>query len=51
MKRTLYKNNQSLLSVVPAPIAEHFSLEAGDQLDFRIEGRTIRVTPVRRIPG
>lgn len=37
---------KSLGAVVPKGIIEHFGLEVGDKLDFRIDGDYIKVRPV-----
>ena len=48
MKRNLIKMCTSLGSVIPKGIIEHFDLEVGDQIDFRIENDNIKAIPVRR---
>lgn len=46
MKRTLIKMHESLGAVIPKGITEHFGLEVGDKIDFRIENGYIKGTPV-----
>ncbi len=41
MNRKLIKTGGSLIIVIPTGILEHFDLEAGDTIDFRISGEHI----------
>ena len=36
----------SLGAVIPKGITEHFGLEVGDKIDFRIDGDNIKAIPV-----
>ena len=47
MKSTLTSRGQT---VVPAEIRHRFGLTPSDGLEWRVEGTTIRVVPVRRDP-
>lgn len=46
MKRTLVKVHESVNSIIPKGVLEHFGLEVGDKLDFRIDGDHIKAIPV-----
>jgi antitoxin component of MazEF toxin-antitoxin module len=46
MNRSLIKMGASLGAVVPKGIIEHFGLEVGNELDFRIEKDYIKAIPV-----
>lgn len=46
MKRTLQIN---ATCTIPAAVREHFGLQTGDKLDFRIDGKKIIVTPIKMI--
>lgn len=46
MKRKLQNNRDSLYAIIPKGITEHFGLEAGDKIDFRIEKDHIKAIPV-----
>lgn len=37
---------KSLGAVIPKGITEHFGLEVGDKIDFRIDGDNIKAMPV-----
>jgi antitoxin component of MazEF toxin-antitoxin module len=46
MNRTIIKMGRSLGAVIPKGVLEHFNLEVGDQIDFRIEKDHIKAMPV-----
>ncbi|MDO9098177.1 MAG: hypothetical protein Q7U60_08650 [Candidatus Methanoperedens sp.] len=41
-ERKIQKNRNSLFAFIPCGIVEHFGLEVGDKLDFRIENDYIK---------
>jgi len=46
MNRNLIKMGKSLGAVIPKGVIEHFGLEIGDKIDFRIVGDHIKAIPV-----
>lgn len=46
MNRNVIRMGKSVGSVIPKGIIEHFGLEVGDKLDFRIVGEYIKAIPV-----